>query len=397
MSQQTATANQTRSEKSAWWRAVLGEYPTGVCLITSRDQDGDPVGMVAGSFVAVSEDPPLVGFFAGSGSSTLPTLLRNGFFSVSVLGSEDEAYCRSFVQKAEDRWTRKPFIDSAAGSPRLADAVAWFDASVETTQVHGDHTFVVGRVRDFGAGAGGAEMPLIFRRAGYGSFSAPSETYDARAFIERLRWASMAEKEVAELATELGVEITLNTQLGDSVVTLASVSPHSASSSYDSAGAAHPWAAPIASVFAAWAPASRRYAWEEASRHLTGSVDRSLIEQQLRGVRERGYAIAGDQALTNRFLDVVRGADAGRESYARVWAEIAASRRRLETEGGVHWDEVAVVQFPVFGPNGEVVLSLDAIGLTHADDPNALHSTVKKIQAVADWLASRIRTSGPVS
>ena len=57
------------AETSAWWRAALGEYPTGVCLVTGVAGDGSPVGMVVGSFVAVSEDPPLVGFFAGRRSS----------------------------------------------------------------------------------------------------------------------------------------------------------------------------------------------------------------------------------------------------------------------------------------------------------------------------------------
>ena len=253
--------DQVRREKSAWWRAVLGEYPTGVCLITSRGGDAEPAGMVVGSFVAVSEEPPLVGFFAGVHSSTLPAMIDSGQFSVSVLAAEHEAVCRAFAQKSPDRWTTASFVDSPAGSPRLADAAVWFDATIESAQTHGDHVFVIGRVQDFGAGSAGAEMPLLFRRAGYGSFAAPSERYDARAFVERLRWASMAESELEALADELDVEITVNTQLGDSVVTLASLSPHSPFGSYDNVGASHPWAAPIASVFAAWAPEAKRHAW----------------------------------------------------------------------------------------------------------------------------------------
>ena len=102
---------------------------------------------------------------------------------------------------------------------------------------------------------------------------------------------------------------------------------------------------------------------EEASRHLTGAVDRDLIRRQLSGVRERGYAIAGDRAMTERFMRLVRGSHTGRDSYARMWADIATMRRQIETDQGFSWNEVVVVQVPVFGADGDVVLALYAIGL----------------------------------
>ncbi|WP_297789590.1 flavin reductase [Microbacterium sp.] len=379
-----------RREKSAWWRAVLGEYPTGVCLVTARASGGEPAGIVVGSFVAVSEEPPLIGFFGSIHSSTLPTIVSSGKFSVSVLAVEHEAVCRAFAQKIPDRWNTGSFIDSPTGSPRLADAAVWFDATIETADTHGDHVFVTGRVTEFGTGSAGAEMPLLFRRAGYGSFAAPSETYDARAFVERLRWASMAERELEELANELDVEVTINTQLGDSVVTLASVAPHTPFGSYDNVGASHPWAAPIASVFAAWASAPRQHAWEEASRHLTGSVDRALIERQLSGVRERGYAIAGDRVMTERFMRLVRGSPTDRDSYARMWADIATMRRWLDSDQGFSWREVAVVQVPVFDTTGDVVLALYAIGLPRLADQMAYERLVQRIRTTADRMSQRI-------
>ena len=186
----------------------------------------------------------------------------------------------------------------------------------------------------------------------------------------------MTERDIEALATELNVEITATTQLGDSVVTLASVSPGSPSGSYESVGASHPWAAPIASVFAAWAPEPKRHAWEEASRHLTGSVDRKLLEELLRGVRERGYAVAGDRAMTERFLQLTQGSQADRDSYAQIWAEIAAGRARLETEEGVAWNEVAVVQVPVFDADGDVALGLYAIGPSGLADQKSVERLV---------------------
>ena len=44
----------------ARFRAILGHYPTGVCVITSIDEDGSPIGMTVGTFTSVSLSPPLV-------------------------------------------------------------------------------------------------------------------------------------------------------------------------------------------------------------------------------------------------------------------------------------------------------------------------------------------------
>ena len=43
------------------FRKVLGKYPTGVTLVSSKDDQG-PFAMVIGSFGSVSLDPPLVQF-----------------------------------------------------------------------------------------------------------------------------------------------------------------------------------------------------------------------------------------------------------------------------------------------------------------------------------------------
>lgn len=390
MSTYAESADVAYREKSAWWRAVLGEYPTGVSLVTTRDSEGEPAGMIVGSFVAVSEDPALIGFFAGTHSSTLPQIVASGHFTVSVLTDSHEGFCRIFTQKAADRWTAAQFEESATGSPRLVDAVVWFEASIESVHPYGDHSFVVGRVTELGTGPGG-KLPLLFRRAGYGTFAAPSATYDARAFMERLRWVSMVERDIQALADELDVEITVNTQLGDSVVTLASVDPRASTGSYENVGASHPWAAPIASVFAAWAPDATRHAWEEASRHLTGSVNRPLIERLLSAVRARGYAIAGDRQMTERFLHLARQRSADRDSLAELWEEIAAGRLDLESDGEVTWGNVAVIQMPVFGREGEVLLSLYAIRLPELPDERSFDLVAEKLRAAADGIGQRIR------
>jgi len=42
------------------FRTALGDYATGVTIITALSAAGQPIGMTANSFTSVSLDPPLV-------------------------------------------------------------------------------------------------------------------------------------------------------------------------------------------------------------------------------------------------------------------------------------------------------------------------------------------------
>jgi flavin reductase (DIM6/NTAB) family NADH-FMN oxidoreductase RutF len=39
-----------------WYRRILGQYPTGVCVITADAPEAGPSGMAVGSFTSVSID-----------------------------------------------------------------------------------------------------------------------------------------------------------------------------------------------------------------------------------------------------------------------------------------------------------------------------------------------------
>ena len=60
------------------FREVLGQYPTGVVVVTANDAAGDPIGMTVGSFTSVSMDPPLVAFLPSKTSSSWRALRYSG-------------------------------------------------------------------------------------------------------------------------------------------------------------------------------------------------------------------------------------------------------------------------------------------------------------------------------
>lgn len=374
-------AQPAQDEKALWWRAVLGEYPTGVCLLAAR-ANSELFAMVVGTFTAISQDPPLVGVFVDHTSTTFPHLASAGGFTVSVLGAAHEQLSRDIAAKSPDRFARASFVDGESGHPHLADAVAWFDTVIERREQYGDHDLVVARVTDFGVGAAAAELPLLFRRAGYGTFAAPSEPYDMRSFVARLHVVQQAGGELQRASDELGLPITVNTQIGDSVVTVGVVSPFSAEVDTARIGRSFPFAAPVAPVFAAWATPEQRHAWTEGSRHLVGRVERAQIARQLEGVRARGYGLVGRRPTGARF-DTLFAGSTPRIALAQTWEEMLALGGELEGDPEQVWRRASGIQIPVFGADGHVILALYATALPQLEHASEFDALVRRLVEAA--------------
>ena len=151
------------------FRQVLGSYPTGVCAITAIDADGNPAGMVVGTFTSVSLDPPLVGFLPDKSSSSWPAIEKAGEFCVNVLASDQQGVCRQLARKGPEKFEGVDFALSPSGLPVLANAVAQIDCSLYSVTEAGDHYFVLGLVRSLETVR--ADVPMLFHRGRYGGFT----------------------------------------------------------------------------------------------------------------------------------------------------------------------------------------------------------------------------------
>lgn len=151
---------------SGEFRRVLGNFATGVTVITAPAADGEsgPAGFACQSFSSLSLDPPLVVFMVGRTSTTWPRIARAGVFCVNVLAAHQGALCSGFAVSGADKFAGvdhepAPF----SGSPRLAGATAWIDCAIHAVHTGGDHLIVVGRVEALGTGDS-EETPLLFHK-----------------------------------------------------------------------------------------------------------------------------------------------------------------------------------------------------------------------------------------
>jgi len=152
------------------FRAVLGNYPTGVVVITAIDSGGAPTGMAVGSFTSVSLDPPLVAFLPDESSTSFPRIRTAASFCVNVLAAEQEDVCRAFARRGGDKFAGVAWTPCASGAPRLDGVSAWIDCEFESITKAGDHYIVLGRVLELEAP--GPPLPLVFFRGSYGHFTA---------------------------------------------------------------------------------------------------------------------------------------------------------------------------------------------------------------------------------
>lgn len=154
-------------------RQVLRNVPTCVTLVTAST-DAGALGMIVGSFVSISLEPPLVGFFAGTTSTTWPKIQEADQFCVNVLGADQEDVCASFSSPDRRSEVERALTDSA--HPRFVDALAWMDCTVEAVHRIGDHDLCVGLVlrAEVPANVTTGRGPVIFYGGRYRQLSPTS-------------------------------------------------------------------------------------------------------------------------------------------------------------------------------------------------------------------------------
>ncbi|MGH3252557.1 MAG: flavin reductase family protein [Trebonia sp.] len=155
----------------AWFRQVLGHFPTGVVVVTAMSGDA-PAGLSVGSFTSVSLDPQLVAVLPAKTSTSWPKIAAASSFCINVLQASHQDLCRRFARSGGDKFAGVPWRPAPSGAPILEGALAWMDCEHERSIDAGDHLIVLGRVRVLDIETSQAAAPLIFFQGGYGTFTA---------------------------------------------------------------------------------------------------------------------------------------------------------------------------------------------------------------------------------
>ncbi len=95
------------------FRAALGAFATGVCVVATRGEDGHPVGVTVNSFSSVSLDPPLVLFCLDRKGSAFPRFEAAGAWAIHVLGEQQQDLARRFARRRQEATLADPWAGLA--------------------------------------------------------------------------------------------------------------------------------------------------------------------------------------------------------------------------------------------------------------------------------------------
>jgi flavin reductase (DIM6/NTAB) family NADH-FMN oxidoreductase RutF len=151
---------------TAAFRQLLGCFPTGVAVITTRDAGGRPVGLTCNSFSSVSLEPPLVLFSLRKASRLLDTFTAAEGFVINILTQRQDALSGRFASRTiEDKFDGVAWQPGALDLPVLHDCLVSFECTTHACHQAGDHVVLIGEVRHMTAGA--SEQALVFYKGAY--------------------------------------------------------------------------------------------------------------------------------------------------------------------------------------------------------------------------------------
>jgi flavin reductase (DIM6/NTAB) family NADH-FMN oxidoreductase RutF len=160
------------SVSAAEFRHVLSQWASGVSVVTTN-HDGMLYGLTVSSFSSLSLDPPLVLVCLANSNRMVGMIEASRGFAVSILNSGQAAASSYFARQGrlptpdfteiEGEWT-------PSGQPVIHDALGWMVCELYRIVPEGDHTIVIGRVRETHVGQG---QPLLYWSRGYRSIGGP--------------------------------------------------------------------------------------------------------------------------------------------------------------------------------------------------------------------------------
>ena len=143
-------------------RRALGQYATGVTVVTTLDEAGRPFGMTANSFTSVSLNPALVLWAAAKSSPSLPAFEAADRFAVNVLASDQHHLSRQFSTSGADKFDGVRLVPGDL--PLLKGTVAHFVCRRTERVDAGDHVVFFGEIESYDAPGG---QPLVFHSGFY--------------------------------------------------------------------------------------------------------------------------------------------------------------------------------------------------------------------------------------
>lgn len=146
------------------FRRALGNFATGVTIITTVGPDGEKVGVTASSFNSLSMDPPLILWSSMKEARSCVAFENASHFAVNILSSDQMDMSNHFARQQDDKFAGFDWEEGLGGAPIFPNCAGRFQCETYDKLDGGDHWIFVGKVvafDDFG------RAPLCFHQGSY--------------------------------------------------------------------------------------------------------------------------------------------------------------------------------------------------------------------------------------
>lgn len=148
------------------FKKALGNYPTGVTVVTTFDEDKKPIGLTVNSFASVSLDPLLVLWSIDKKSSSYSTFLDVDKFAVNILAEDQAEICNLFASKVADRFSQCKWGTSERQLPLITGSLSQLECKTVNRVDAGDHIIFIGEVIHI---HNEEKNPLLYHRRSVGA------------------------------------------------------------------------------------------------------------------------------------------------------------------------------------------------------------------------------------
>lgn len=146
------------------FRRALGNFATGVTIITAQNAQGEKVGVTANSFNSVSLDPPLILWSIDKKSSSYDVFKASSHFAVNILSGSQIDLSNKFSRRNIDKFQGTNYRLGVGNVPVLENCSAVFECELFQIIEGGDHWIMVGKVVNF---ADEGRSPLVYHQGAY--------------------------------------------------------------------------------------------------------------------------------------------------------------------------------------------------------------------------------------
>ena len=143
-------------------KTALRMIPYGIYVLTSEGKDGKIAASTVNWVTQTAFQPPLVvvGVKADSGAHAI--IKDSKVFALNMLGKDQKGQAFTFFKPLEREGNTiggEPFRQGSLGVPILERAPAYVECQVVDTIERGDHSIIVGEVKDAGVAVQPAGRP----------------------------------------------------------------------------------------------------------------------------------------------------------------------------------------------------------------------------------------------